>query len=323
MPFITGTDLAHHNCFFPAFGNTHFLTELVDDTPIDSSEAFRDFCAKFSSDFPTQFAVSRDANLVALRSVSTGFRSLCVTYSRTSYLNFLFHSNLLGTITPKKGQTTGNKFLPVRSGEFTCPIYAWPKGNSLKVAATIVTRDGHLMLAKRAGPDQVLCSPDTWISTVSHQMRFSLRDPILHMKLGFRNLCLPYHNEGDVPCAFEAIEEGIIEEMGTGIFETCRHPKFLGIVERTNDYSHPTLAFLVETSLTASQMVKIWRKENPVGILEFEHLQPVIIRKPDKLLDHMIDPDNNWSAHGAGSVLLALSRQHQGAVKEAGLKLSY
>jgi hypothetical protein len=211
----------------------------------------------------------------------------------TDYFEFLF-SNYSLDITLPTGKTlremVGDLGIHAPNGS----MYAFPRmGNSVGITISIITADNCIVIAKRSEKAPGLardkgnftCAVGTQIKR--HQSRF----------LG----------DNGYPYPELSVREGLRDEMGVAIADSCPTIQCIGFVFR-NDFQHTELLYETTSSMAWEQLRDTWKLNAPPHKQEFQFIDCLRIDTPTPLIDHL--ERNTWSPQAAAGAYHSLLRRH-------------
>lgn len=173
-------------------------------------------------------------------------------------------------------------------------LYAFPRmGNSIGITISVITADNCIVISKRSetcasiaqDKGNFLCAVGTQIKR--HQSRF----------LG----------DNGFPYPELSAREGLHDEMGEAISESCPTIECLGFVFR-NDFQHTELLYETTSSMTWEQLRDAWREMKSSHKQEFQFIDSLRIDTPTPLIDHL--ERNPWSPQAAAGAYHSLLRRY-------------
>lgn len=174
--------------------------------------------------------------------------------------------------------------------------YSFPDlGNSLSISIAIETRDNQLIACFRR-PDSHSYSKDKgcWVCPVA-----------IHVK---RHEPRFLDDKGN-PSAQLSVLNGIADELGEDIAETCEIPVCLGVVYR-EDLRCCCLCYRVTSSFTAGEFIKRWVRTGLMVKQEYDGCVLFRLDQPEKLLNHLEKQENRWSPQHSAAMFMSLAYSH-------------
>ncbi len=283
---------------------THFTDELTKYWK-QESPALQDFPSIVS----LQHSTSRHNAQTSAAKVSlecrptTYFQFLLSNYSLdTKVLGGELFRNLLDRHMTLDPQVTDEAY---NTNTSSWENYSFPPmGNSVGITISVITADNHVVIAKRSqsctsiarDKGNCLCAVGTQIKR--HQPRFL--------------------DEGGMPSPAISVREGLRDEMGSVISDSCPVIECLGMVYR-GDFCHAELLYETTSSLTWEALNEVWQSTGIPDKREFESIAAIAIETPHAILEHLTQ--NRWSPQHAAGVYHSLLRRFPNQIDHCGFSV--
>lgn len=310
MQTATGV-LSKYNLIQLSCGVTpHTIEFPYDDRPFTLGEPFRQFTDHLQTYWGHESPGLKDFQSIvslqifeSLRGLDNNAAKLSLACRPTSYFQFLLSNYSLDV--PLPGDTTlrailakDTELLPAQTGTITtnskiAKSFIFPyMGNSVGITICVITADNRIVIAKRKSKSDTLardkgnylCAVGTQIKR--HQPRF-----------------LDSHG---YPSPEISARQGLHDEMGPVISESCATIECLGAVYRT-DYQHTELLFETTSSLRWGEIRTVWNNTGIPDKREFESISCLDLDNVNMTIGHL--RDCSWSPQHAAGVYHSLLRR--------------
>ncbi len=171
--------------------------------------------------------------------------------------------------------------------------YGFPKlGNSLSISVAIITSDNQLIACLRKQDSQSYSKDKgCWVCPVAtHVKRHEPR----------------FLDGNGNPSGQLSAQQGIADELGKEIAETCSPPVCLGLAYR-EDLHCCCLIYRSTSTLSADGFTKIWAQTGLIEQQEYTSIAHFNLDEPEKLLAHLEQKENCWSPQHSATAFFCLA----------------
>lgn len=320
--------LAHHN-FIQLSQRCGWHNVYVDyrkDGPFTLPEAIQPYKEELMAywlkessglkDFESIVSVSRAAAWQR-GGIGVDAGQISILLQPTTYFSFLF-SNYSLDVPLSNGETLRKMYDRGEFGMFQeepahargggCSQFCFPKfGNSLGITISVVTADSQLIIAKRSESSDIARDKGNWLCAVGTQVKRH-QDRFLN----------PSTKQ---PCPLTSAQQGLHDEMGMEIRDSCAPLLCLGLVYR-DDFHHCEILYEAVSRLRADALINLWQKTEVPDKREIERIEAIdLSESPEALVAHLGDQSNRWSPQHAAGAFHSAARRFPEELRGFGLQL--
>ncbi len=178
--------------------------------------------------------------------------------------------------------------------------------NCLSIAMTVITRDNHVVFAKRkADAKDMTRDKGLWANAVSSLVkRHDDR----------------YLDANGKPCPQISAQMALREELGDRIAALCSPPDCMGLVLR-DDVHAPVLLYETLCDLPAEELVQHWDKHVKTIGGSVEQIRTASLKTPDPVLG-LLEAEIDWCPQHAACMIHSLARRFEEAKGRIGMSFS-